>query len=389
MKESNDMATIAVYDYDFFTYENVIPNLECAKLITYHRNRNDIALLAPLLQPARYTKFIIRKDYNDGVFPRELFFENCEYGGRAFNPAEYKQLTPYAERTIPDMHIYDKYITHFGTKNSELALIKRILNCAHIRLAPDSQHILPLEELKRNFINKPTGIILHDYDLASLHPYDAIKELQDQRRFVSKDEINPYPVGNKFPIKIYSSEELQKWLKVLTIPNAFFIEYCGIMTDEVLYNLCKENERMARQIYYNISYGCGSEKEFLIDRLPKIFVQTLFLRKAGIKILLKYDEDFLITQELIKFIELLNCWLSFQWQEDFLPRAQTLYTFCMSNEKLHYRSWAFLNVTVTVEECRDIFQYIRANNYELFKKFYEWDSVLYEGGRFISEWDRN
>ena len=45
------MGTVAVYDYDFFTYENVIPNLECAKLVTYYRNNNDIALLAPTLTP--------------------------------------------------------------------------------------------------------------------------------------------------------------------------------------------------------------------------------------------------------------------------------------------------------------------------------------------------
>ena len=56
------MATVAVYDYDFFNYESVIPNLECAKLVAYYRKRNDIALLAPAMEPARYTKFIIRKD---------------------------------------------------------------------------------------------------------------------------------------------------------------------------------------------------------------------------------------------------------------------------------------------------------------------------------------
>ena len=355
--------------------------------MTYHRNHNDIALLAPSLEPARYTKFIVRKDYNDGVFPREIFLSNCEYGGRAFNPSKYQPLDDRIERTIPDMHIYDRYITSFGHSKPEQALIKRLLNCAHMRLAPDSQNLLSVKQLSRNFASKPTGIILHDYDLASLKPYDLIIELQNQRKFVTKEGINPYPVGNKFPIRVTSSEELQKWLKILVIPNAFFLEYRGLMNDETLNNLCEENKRMARQVYYNIAYGCTSENDFLINRLPKIFIQTLFLRRAGIKILLKYDEDFFVTPELEWLIELLNCWLSFQWQENFIPRKQTLYNFCKCNQKLHYINWAFMIVTVSMEQIIDIFEYIREKNYNVFKLFYECDSIIFKGGKLVDEWE--
>ena len=362
------MSVISIYDYDFFNYENVIPNLECAKLVAYYRNHNDIAVLSPALEPTRYTKCIIRKEYNDGLFPKTMFLPNCEYGGRAFNP-QYKPLAEKIESTVPDMHIYDRYIDHFGRKNAELALIKRVLNCAHIRLAPDSEHILPLDQLQKNFITKPTGIILHDYDLASLKPYDAIIELQNQRHFLNTGNVNPYPVGNKYPITITSSDELQKWLKIVTIPNAFFIEYCGLMTDEVLYNLCEENKRMARQVFYNITFDCKDEEDFLINRLPQIFIQVLFLRKAGIRIALKYDENFLVTTELKNLIELLNYWIAFQWQEDFLPMTQTLYHFCVSNKKLHYVNWAFVHIKITIEEMRNIFQYVRERNYDLFKGF--------------------
>lgn len=381
------MGTIAVYDYDFFRYESVIPNLECAKLVTYHRNHNDIALLAPTLAPARYTKFIVRKEYDDGIYPKELFLPNCEYGGRAFSASKYKPLPAAIENTVPDMHIYDRYIDHFGRKATELTQIKRILNCAHMRLAPDSENLLPFESFKKYFDSKPTGIFLHDYDLASLKPYNLIKRLQDQRQFVTKFGINPYPVGNKFPIKIYSSEELSKWMQIVTIPNAFFLEYHGLMTDEVLYRLCIDNKRMARQIYYNIAYACSSENDFFFNRLSKIFIQSLFLRKAGVKILLTYDEDFFKTKELKKFIELLNCWISFQWVEGFAPLRQTLYALCRSNAKLHYTNWAFQNISLTIEETRDVFQYVRETNYDLFKMFYEWDSVIFKGGRFINEWD--
>lgn len=380
------MATVAVYDYDFFNYQNVIPNLECAKLVTYYRKHNDIALLAPALTPTHYTKFITRKDYNDGIFPRELFFPNCEYGGRAFNPQKYLPMSAAIEATIPNMHLYDKYIDHFGRTKTSLGQIKRILNCAHIRLAPDSVNIVPFSKLKRHFTSGITGIIFHDYDLASLKPYDTIFEMQNQRKYRERDEIHPYPIGNKFPIRITSPEELDAWRKIVTIPGAFFLEYCGLIPDQLLFDLCEENERMARQIYYNVTVGCSSEDDFVMNRLPEIFVQVLFLRKAGVKILLKYEDNFFIHHELEKLIELLNCWLSFQFQENFLPRNQTLYDFCLSDKQLHYQSFAFLTVTVSHDDKRDAFQFIREKNYDLFKKFYEWDSVLLKGGKFVDEW---
>ena len=72
------------------------------------------------------------------------------------------------------MHIYDQYIDHFGKKNAEKIQIKRILNCAHMRLAPDSKNLLTFQELQPYFNNKTTGIFLHDYDLANLKAYDLI-----------------------------------------------------------------------------------------------------------------------------------------------------------------------------------------------------------------------
>ena len=43
--------SIGVFDYDFFNYESVIPNLECAKLVTYYRQHNHLAVLTPTLVP--------------------------------------------------------------------------------------------------------------------------------------------------------------------------------------------------------------------------------------------------------------------------------------------------------------------------------------------------
>ena len=108
------------------------------------------------MTPEPYTKFIVRKEYDDGIFPRELFLSNCVYGGRAFNSEQYIPLDKKIEQTVPNMHIYDQYIDHFGKKNAEKIQIKRILNCAHMRLAPDSKNLLTFQELQPYFNNKTT-----------------------------------------------------------------------------------------------------------------------------------------------------------------------------------------------------------------------------------------
>ena len=80
------MGVIGVYDWDFFNYSPMIPNLECAKLLAYHKQRRDVTVLLPVLGSLdRYSKVYIRKDYDDGLYSRHLLLNNVEYGGRFFN----------------------------------------------------------------------------------------------------------------------------------------------------------------------------------------------------------------------------------------------------------------------------------------------------------------
>lgn len=382
------MATIGVFDYDFMNYENVIPNLECAKIYTYYHNHREIATLAPTLEPAMYTKFFVRKEYDDGCYPPQLFAPNCIYGGRAFNPIKYSPLDDLIERTIPNMRLYEKYASKFGNTGRERQLIKRILNCAHVRLSTDEKEPKSIEQLCRILdTGRYTGIVFHDYDLARVDKsYDIIYELSRTRRFVNKEGINPYAIGNKFPIQVFSPEELEKWLKIICIPEIFSLQYNGIIPHELLYELCTENRRMARQIWYKIDESWYGENHFLEYDLPKIFVQVLFLRRQNIKILLKYDEQKITTPELKNLLDLLNCWLHFSWTDKSIPRTQTLYHLCKHNAKLHYRSWAMMFIQIATEDIRNSFQFIRERNYELFKMFYEWDQVVFKGGEFYNEW---
>ena len=64
------MGTISAYDYDFFHYEHVIPNLECAKIVQYYRNHNTIAALTPNIDLTHFARVYVRKDYDDGRFSK-------------------------------------------------------------------------------------------------------------------------------------------------------------------------------------------------------------------------------------------------------------------------------------------------------------------------------
>ena len=48
-------------------------NLELMKLATYYKQHNEIVKLATKLEPERYTKFFVRKDWDDGLYPKEFF----------------------------------------------------------------------------------------------------------------------------------------------------------------------------------------------------------------------------------------------------------------------------------------------------------------------------
>ena len=210
--------SIAVYDYDYMHYEHVIPNLECAKLVSYYRKHNQIAVLVPHINTSMYGQTFVRKDYDDGFFAKDLFQSSVNYGGRAFNPETYAPLDPDIERVIPDMHIYDKYVDFYGPTQTDQKQIKRILNAGHMRFAADGQS-KPSERYLRKCLEDKSGIIFHDYNLGEVG--GVTSTLADiQKEFVYNKK--PLPIGVKFPISISSEAELEAWRQLIFIPGRKF-----------------------------------------------------------------------------------------------------------------------------------------------------------------------
>lgn len=385
------MGTIGVYDSDFMEYGQVIPNLECAKLCAYYKQRNEITILAPTLEPDRYTQFFIRKEYDDGNYPKELFQNNVTYGGRAFSPDLYIPFEDKIELTQPDFSIYEKYGNLYGTTKATQDQFKRILNSVHVRMSLDGKDIDPrmVEYCSQNITSSSRGLILHDYFPGQIENlYDIINEITNKRT-TRQGKPKPVPIGNKYPIDIYSSEDLLKWSSLYSMTGIFFLKFHGVIDNEALVEMIEKNPHFCRQIYYMIDEGCTSEEDFLVRVAPKIYKQVLFCRMSNTRILLKYTDGFFKTPELEKFITLLNCYANQKWQDNFMAGSQSLYKYCSQPLQKIYKHMLISINALTQDDMREIFQYIRIHNYELFSMFYEWDKVYFEGGEFKNEWSRD
>ena len=98
--------SVGLYDADQATFTKVVFNLELMKLSAYYKRKGEIVILAPEFAPEKHSKFIYRKDYDDGIYPKNLVRPNVEYGGLAFSNNIYLPLPLEIERMRPDTEIY-------------------------------------------------------------------------------------------------------------------------------------------------------------------------------------------------------------------------------------------------------------------------------------------
>lgn len=159
----------------------------------------------PNLEPQRYTKTFIRKEYDDGVFDKRILLPGVEYGGRAFSEI-YKPFDLEIERIEPDFSIYDKYREMYGKRKVDREEIRTLLYATHVRLSLDGTTLepFPFDRLQPYH----PCVILHDYNISSIpNAFDLLQEVA-----AARPSGLPYRIGNKYPINTYNFEELQKWL---------------------------------------------------------------------------------------------------------------------------------------------------------------------------------
>lgn len=382
------MSVIGVYDFDYFTYPNVIPNLECAKLLSYYKQKRDLTMLAPQLEPARYNRFFIRKDYDDGQYPQEFFQENVNYGGRAFSANEYVPLPTEIEKMEPDFSPYDRYMDKFISglnPKDETADIKRILRASHLRLSIDGKNIDEFSIPQLEYKSHCSGFIIHDYHPERIEgALSLLKELSQLPILAGLKQ--PYKIGMKFPVVVGSAQELRDWLSLPSMPTAFSVQYNGQIEDKAIDEIARWDRRTNRQLILNPAYGCRNDNEFM-TRMLHCYRQMLYLLSNRANFLLEYNEEFPFSRELLDFIILLNSFIAYQNKRTVEDNPDLIYYLRQAKKTRkdcsYFTEAGMKRISIPVSRAREVFQFLREKNYELFALLYEAGKQVYEGGKII------
>lgn len=378
------MGTLGLYDEDSERYIHTVFNLEIMKFAAYYKKKREIVTLAPSFCPEKYTNFIYRKDYNDGIFPKNLIhIPNLSFGGLAFSNNQYIPQEIDIESVVPDVSIYESVSRRFNVSREKEELFNSMYTAAHCRLSLNGNSCWPALEKQFQDLNKKSMLFIHDYNLGSIKDdYEIVKDLLKG--------MKQYPlaarVASKFPIYIISDEQMLKWASLPSSSQFFTLCYDGVFPDEVLYELIKSGYGFNKKLEYNITKSCYDEQKFFEQILPQIFRQIIFSRSYRIKILLRYDEDFFKPRGWDKIINLFNSYAVSLYDSvspeklQKILRDDSLYSFVKRlPEKALLKSYP-----TDRARAREVFNLIREKNYELFSDFYECHQVQYQGGKFVN-----
>ena len=374
--------SVGIYDEDLAYYHSVPFNLDAMKLAAYYKRQNEIVKLTDSFCPERYGKFFYVKDVADGEFLPNLHkYNNLTYRGLAFSNQRYISMPEEIERMKPDTFIYAPLQEKYYTTKIDRANFFTFLNAQHLRVSLDGKTVWKDFECQCNSIRRNKIIYLHDYDVANITgAREAILDFRNELRKTNK----VVHVGSKFPIRVYSGEQLVKWTEPWAHAKYLPLQICGLIPDEALYDCILGDERIQwrRPTEYIVTIGCKDDDDFLIRVLPQIFRQVIFLRMNNKQFSLKYEEGFFSNKTLEKLVTLLSSYCNTDKPMVRVDGVKdSLYLFCKSLREVK----KFKKDIITRGDAREVFQFVRDKNYEVFKDFYELHSVTLKGGIFIND----
>lgn len=367
-----------LYDGDYHLYPQIpFFNLELMKYATYYKHRREIVVFTPKFTPNMYGHYIVRQDYLSNHM-YSMQYKNVVYGGRAFDGGIYKPLPMDIELCKPDTSIYNKLesqlVINAATKNS----FSTMRRAEHVRLSLDGQHINPDWEKQLRKDTNTFGLILHDYNLGQI---EGAKELITD--FLPQIIANKAGVriGMKFPTQVNSEEELLQWLNIPPLNRYYSLQYNGILTINHAQELVENRHQSAAQTQLLLNVTSHNTYEnFIKIGIIQLFKSILDLRRYKLFFPLIYDKTFFTDQRWVKVLDLFNFFIahiknSFQKDEYYEDKIskETLYS-CVKREitKNKHGHTSYL----TKKEAQQIFQFVREQNYDLFKMFYEYTGEL-------------
>ena len=268
----------------------------------------------------------------------------------------------------------------FCVNKTKEALFKTMTNAEHIRLSLDNETIWP--GFKKTYSFSPTthAVIFHDYNLAALKDgYETVKEITSE---MNQNWSHGALLGAKFPIQVSTPENLFDWMNFKTMDVFYNVQYNNLMSDELVNEIIQKFPMNSKKLWYNIASTSYDENHFSKEILPKIFRQALFFRTHRIPILLKYDDNFFKDERWERVIKLINGYISMNnrapKKEEFRDFSKTFTMFRYVTSKNLVES---PSTDWTIEELRELFQFVREESYETFKMFYESCLMEYKGGK--------
>ena len=368
--------SVGIMDADLATYTLVPFNLEAMKLSAYYKKKGEIVVLSPSFTPERNTKFIYRKDYNDGDFPLNLLTsKNVEYGGLAFSNNKYFPLPLEVERMKPDVSLYERARPAImGDMSKERKKIyNNMIEGEHCRISLDGKTVW--DEYPRQFhsITTARNLMFHDYDLAAIDGgFETVKYILSRAR----NDGWATKVGMKFPVRLTTGQELINWSSLNTNSTFFSMRFDGVIEDEAFIEWVGRVRQRAvfAQIEYHVTSPRYEANDFIEHLLPKIFRQVIISRSHYVFFSLTYDEDFFPDKRWCDVLRLFNLYHNSQQS---LPLTQylqtinddTLFDFAAASDKIQRRYYN--GQAMTKAEIREIFAFVRENHYPLFTDFYE------------------
>ena len=369
--------SIGIMDADLSTYCLVPFNLEVMKLSAYYKKKGEIVVLSPSFTPDRNTKFIYRKDYNDGDFPPNLTkATNVEYGGLAFSNNIYQPLPIEIERMQPDTLIYEKaeqaMMAAPGREREKKKIFQNMMTAEHCRLSLDGKTLWEDYPRQFKYLAGARNLMLHDYDLGAIKgSFEAVKSILARARtdgWATK-------VGMKFPVQVTDGQELLNWTSLNSNSTFYSLRFDGVMDDDTFnewVGTCRQRA-VYSQMEYHITPSWYEPNEFIKNQLPKIFRQIIISRSYRIFFSLKYDEGFFPDKRWEDVIRLFNYYHNSYSGE---PQTRyynmiandTLFDFASNSQKVPA---AYYGDVLNKDQIRELFVFVREQHYPLFKDFYE------------------
>jgi hypothetical protein len=301
--------SVGIHDADLSTFSLVPFNLEAMKLSAYYKKKGEIVILSPYFTPEKNTKFIFRKDYDDGRFPNRLTLPNVEYGGLAFSNNVYQPLDLEIEKMKPDTSLYTKaesiIMAAPGREREKKKIFQNMMEAEHCRLSLDGKTLW--EDYPRQFkcLAAARNLMIHDYDLGQVEgSFEAVQKILARARtdgWATK-------VGMKFPVQISDGQSLLNWSSLNSNSTFYSLRYDGVIDDDCFnewIGSCRQRA-VYSQMEYHVTASRYDPNHFVEVLLPKILRQVIISRSYRIFFSLKYDDDFFPDRRWELVLELFN-----------------------------------------------------------------------------------